>query len=175
MTGKLPPPFEIGQSYLDGNGEYTVISLSHNRIRTRRADGIERMEDADLKARIHRRILLERTGGPVYTGSNRKQNRSGSLPWFFEIIAEILERFGKTSTDFVTHDELCEALLQHADAGPAIERFAREDPDGNSQQWWAANRIAWWSQRWTMGQSPYDGPFERRDGNGAYDYRKILK
>ena len=62
MTSKLPPPFEIGQSYLDGKGEYTVVSLGGNRIRTRHADGTERVEDADLKARIHRRILLERTG-----------------------------------------------------------------------------------------------------------------
>ena len=175
MTSKLPPPFEIGQSYLDGKGEYTVVSLGGNRIRTRHADGTERVEDADLKARIHRRILLERTGAPAYVGGGRKQNRSGSLPWFFEIIAEILDQFGKMSTEFVTHDELCEALLRHPEAGHSIECFSREDPNGNSKQWWAANRVAWWSQRWTMGHSPYDGPFERREGSGAYDYRKVLK
>ena len=120
------------------------------------------MEDADLKARIHRRILLERTWEPAYVGGGRSQDRSGSLLRFFEIIAEVLDQLGKTSAEFVTHDELCEALLSHPEAGLAIERFSREDPNGNSKQWWAANRIASWSQRWTIGRSPYDGPFERR-------------
>ena len=58
--GALPPPFLIGQTYCDRQGEYTVIAAHEDRLTIERADGRRTVENAALKARIHRNVVAER-------------------------------------------------------------------------------------------------------------------
>jgi len=55
----LPPPFVVGQTYRDRQGEYTVIRTDENCVVIERADGRRDTADATLKARIHRNMATE--------------------------------------------------------------------------------------------------------------------
>jgi len=58
--GKLPPPFVVGQKYFDRNGEYTVAATVEHQVAIQRPDGRRTIEDAALKAQIHRNVVMER-------------------------------------------------------------------------------------------------------------------
>lgn len=77
MANKLHPLFEIGKSYRDRKGEYTVVAINGNRIQTRRGDGIGQWEDAKTKAHIHRNMLSESTGNPTHVGSGSSRKTPG--------------------------------------------------------------------------------------------------
>ena len=52
-----PLPFEIGQTYLDRCGEYTVLSINGDEITIEYADGRRKTQNAKLKAQIHRSVI----------------------------------------------------------------------------------------------------------------------
>lgn len=56
----LPPPFVVGQTYFDRNGEYTVTATVEHQVAIERPDGRRTIEDAALKAQIHRNVVMER-------------------------------------------------------------------------------------------------------------------
>ena len=60
MSENFPPPFVVGQTYLDRQGEYTVIAVNDDRVTIDRPDGRRTTEDATFKARVHRNIVIER-------------------------------------------------------------------------------------------------------------------
>lgn len=75
--GQLPPPFVVGQKYFDRNGEYTVTATDNDHVTIERPDGRRTIEDARLKAQIHRNVTMER-GAAVGThhasrGKKRKK------------------------------------------------------------------------------------------------------
>ena len=59
-NGNPPPPFVVGQTYCDREGEYTVVLIEEDRITIERPDGRRATADAALKARIHRNVITER-------------------------------------------------------------------------------------------------------------------
>src|SRR5688500_9030507 len=59
MTHELPPPFVAGETYLDREGEYVVISVAGERVTFQRTDGRLLEDDSRRKARIHRNMLAE--------------------------------------------------------------------------------------------------------------------
>jgi hypothetical protein len=73
--GQLPPPFLVGQNYLDREGEYTVISTEGDRITIERPDGRRTIQDAILKSQIHRNIVIERDAGLTSARTLRKAKR----------------------------------------------------------------------------------------------------
>src|SRR3982750_1141874 len=69
----LPPPFVVGQTYCDREGEYTVIATDENHVTIEWADGRRVTADATLKARIHRNMAAERDAPPA--GRSRCRSR----------------------------------------------------------------------------------------------------
>ena len=69
---QLPPPFVVGEKYVDRFGEYTVTATDGLQITIERADGRQTVDDAIAKARIHRNILVERDA----LGANRGRPRA---------------------------------------------------------------------------------------------------
>ncbi|MDQ2773926.1 MAG: hypothetical protein M3Y57_03205 [Acidobacteriota bacterium] len=176
MRSGPPPFFEVGKTYFDNKSEYTIIEATRKGLRLKRPNGSEELErDIELKARIHKRIVSE--GGMEASKLRQsflpRKSRSGTLERFFAIIAEIVEQYSKNSSDYMTHDEIANALVEHPEAGPLLEQFAREDSNQKTALWWAGSRIAFFSQQWTVRRDfPYDGPFERQRLTQDYDYRK---
>jgi hypothetical protein len=76
--GKLPPPFLIGHTYCDREGEYTVIATDEDQITIERPDGRRTVADAALKARIHRNVVTERD--TVLTSDRRFRQRKRREP-----------------------------------------------------------------------------------------------
>ena len=61
MNGdQLSPAFVVGQKYFDRNGEYTVTAMDGHQVAIERPDGRRTIEDAALKAQIHRNVVMER-------------------------------------------------------------------------------------------------------------------
>lgn len=75
ISDKLLPPFIVGETYLDRDGEYKVIAVAGDKLTIERADGSRAVQDVALKARIHRGVLADLNqnsgGAPV------KQDRHG--------------------------------------------------------------------------------------------------
>jgi hypothetical protein len=60
---KLPPPFVVGHTYLDRDGEYTEIAVNANKAIFERPNGTRSSGNVEMKARIHRNILSELRDG----------------------------------------------------------------------------------------------------------------
>jgi hypothetical protein len=76
-SGKLPPPFVVGEKYWDRDGEYTVIAADEGHVTIERPDGRRTIADAEMKARIHRNVVMERetnvAGNRVHRSRQRRQ------------------------------------------------------------------------------------------------------
>lgn len=57
-----PPPFLVGETYLDREGEYVVLAVAGKRLTLQRPDGPVVEADTALKARIHRNMVAESRG-----------------------------------------------------------------------------------------------------------------
>jgi len=75
MNDRFPPPFVVGQKYLDRQGEYTVTAANEQKVTIERPDGRSTIEDAIFKARIYRNIVMERGGDPGSSRAFRDVNR----------------------------------------------------------------------------------------------------
>jgi hypothetical protein len=75
------------------------------------------------------------------------------------------------------HDEIVESLLEDPEGSKLIKwasgRAKLENAD--SKDWthkqWADNVVAWFSQKYTEGQSRWLSHFERDERDGKYAYR----
>jgi len=98
-TGAFPPPFAIGQTYWDRQGEYTVVGTDENTVTIKRADGRHVVADAVLKARIHRNVVTERDvdlGRDRAFGSRTRRETTGRRK-------ELMERILSLEADGETH------------------------------------------------------------------------
>ncbi len=90
----------------------------------------------------------------------------------FPIIARIITDTHASAQSFVTHDEVVQRLLADGEAAPIIEEAHREQKDQNrSREWFAHNMVAWFSERITVGQSNWDGSFDRTKVDGKWAYK----
>lgn len=178
MTQELPPPFVVGDTYLDRDGEYVVIAATGDRVTFQREDGRQFEADAAVKARIHRNLLAEQGQHP--TLRDRKIRFEGrSLIGFrfsevFPVIAATIRAHSAGEEDFVTHEELVAALLSHPELSPVLDQLEEHDPQRKPASWWASNMVAWFSQVFTTGRSEWEDQFTRQklDGNWAYALAK---
>ena len=74
--GQLPPPFVVGQKYFDRNGEYTVTATVEHQVAIERPDGRRTIEDAAVKAQIHRNVVMERDPDLGTDRASRSSKRS---------------------------------------------------------------------------------------------------
>lgn len=174
-----PLPFVIGETYLDRQGEYVVTDVQGDEIRFKRPDGSEQTADATLKARIHNNVLANVNGPLLPKGINRhginaRPAQSGILEQMFWCIAEIIEAYSNTTTDYMAHDSLADALVQHSYAGPLLKQRSGADSERKSPSWFASDYVAFYSREWTLGRPRHAERFERKkiDGNWAYRVRQ---
>ena len=69
MNVTPPTPFEVGQTYADRDGDYTVISIDGDQITIEYVDGRRKTQDAKLKAQIHRSVMVSRRPAKLTTRS----------------------------------------------------------------------------------------------------------
>ena len=181
MNPKLPPPFIVGETYMDRDGDYTVISIEGDRLICERPNGVRCEGDAILKARIHQNILSERG---IKNSRNSLRNRrisfSGNRPVgythaeVFPVIADTIDAYSNASQDYFKHDSIVSALIDNPELRPILDQLAEYDPQKKSISWWASNMVDFFSKVLTDGRSKWDRRFERKkiDGKWAYRVRK---
>jgi hypothetical protein len=178
MNPKLPPHFIVGETYVDRDGDYTVISIVGDRLIFERANGVRSEGDAILKARIHQNILSERG---IRDSRNSLQNRrvsfSGNRPVgfthaeVFPVIAETIDSYSNASQGYFKHDSIVSALIDHPELRPILDQLAEYDPQEKSISWWASNMVDFFSKVFTDGRSKWEGRFERERIDEKWAYR----
>ena len=89
----------------------------------------------------------------------------------FPIIRRIIRRVHSQTQEFVTHQEMVDALLEDP-AGRHEVSSAQGEQHGVREEQIASNMIAWFSQRMTVGDSPADArTFERVKIRRRWAYR----
>jgi hypothetical protein len=165
-------PFVVGGTYADRRGEYTVISLEGNRVELEYKDGTRSVGDIGIKVRIHQNILLEQNARhPVQVPRSSNTRDRGEHYFFhadvFPIIAEIIESHSESSTDYVTHDRIVDAMLEH----PKARLFLDSCPNDKPREWWALDMVAFFSKVYTEGRSPWQSRFKRTEIDKKYAYK----
>lgn len=88
----------------------------------------------------------------------------------FPIIAHSIDARYNSKQDFVTHDEIVEALLADPEAVRIIEEAHQAQPE-RTREWLAHNMVAWFSERITVGQSEWSDRLIRQKIDGKWAYR----
>ena len=88
---KLPPPFVVGEKYFDRSGEYIVIDTDGAHITIEYPDGRRKIEDANLKARIHRGVVMDADVNLASNRVPRRGKRTRMTPRRKRMIEMILE------------------------------------------------------------------------------------
>jgi hypothetical protein len=95
----------------------------------------------------------------------------------FPRIAKAIEEFSMRSRNYIEHDEIVGSLLVDPEGSRLINwasgRAKLENAE--SKDWtrkqWGDNMVAWFSQKYTEGQSRWRSRFEREERDGQYAYR----
>lgn len=88
----------------------------------------------------------------------------------FPIIADVIRECSQQEGNFIHHHEIVAAFLAHPE-GRTLAQEAAEKQD-SSVDWAASNMVAWFSKRFTEGETPYQDEFERKRVEGRWAYRK---
>ena len=176
MPSKLPPPFLVGETYVDRGGEYVVIAVEHDEIVFKRSDGREERAKIQVKANIHRNIIMETAVRSQSNNSHgsRLDSRSvkgGILEEMYGFIAEIIEEHSRTNADYILHDSVTEALTNHKSAGPLLKQRSERELGEKSIVWFASDYLVFYSKEWTEGRPRYADRFERKKIQGKWAYR----
>ena len=91
----------------------------------------------------------------------------------FPIIAHIIEQQFQQHQRFITAGEIAAQLLQHDAARNVIEHACLQQRKNWSADQFAYNMVAWFSQRITVGNSPWAQRFERTKIDHAWAYKPI--
>ena len=95
----------------------------------------------------------------------------------FPRIAIVIEDFCTRSGDYMEHDRIVSSLLEDSEGSRLISwasgRAKLENAESKdwSREQWADNMVAWFSQKYTEGQSRLRSRFEREERHGKYAYR----
>jgi len=92
----------------------------------------------------------------------------------FPIIRRIIISIHDKKQDFVTHNEIVTALLADSSGHNEIISAQKMRPHETTEHI-AANMVAWFSQRITVGASIYMNSFERKKISGRWAYRPHQK
>ena len=184
----FPPNFQGRDRY----GNYTVLAVDGDDRLVRYEDGREAHRSVVLLRLAHtNREQFDQfapsapaakapAAKPPAAPSRKKPAAGGRRPpaetTFSQedtepVIAGLIRELAGDPPAFVTHEQLTAALLTDA-AGRRIIARARElQGDNRSREVIAANMVAWFSQRITVGNSPHAHAFERKKIGGAWAYR----
>lgn len=75
-------------------------------------------------------------------------------------------------SEYLTHAVLVSELLQNTEGRSLVEAIAKNNV--RDVAWTAANLIAWFSQRYTVGKNSYADLLERKKIDGAWAYRSLM-
>ena len=90
------------------------------------------------------------------------------FPIIARLIGEEYHRHGR----FIVAHEIAARLLADGEARAIIDA-ARQQQQDWSLEHMASNMVAWFSQRFTLGESPYVRAFERARVDDQYAYKPI--
>jgi hypothetical protein len=170
MANPLNHSFRIGETYQDRLGKYKVTSIEGNLLVYEYADGIQHKGDTETKWRIHRNILSEQS--PPHIVRPLRRPRSDHDEEFFTydqvspIIVDIVEAYGKSHKDYMTHEKIVAELMKHP-AGQLILNL----PHDRSQRYWAGVMLACFSKVFTEGRSEWSARFDQKEIDGDWAYR----
>ena len=174
----FPPNFQGRDRY----GNYTVLAVDGDDRLVRYEDGREAHRSVVLLRLAHSNREFDADRAPVAPPPPKPPRRQAARrpaddePSFKHeetepVIADLIRELAGDPPAFVTHEQLTAALLTDA-AGRRIIARARElQGDNRSREVIAANMVAWFSQRITVGNSPHAHDFERKKIGGAWAYR----
>lgn len=89
----------------------------------------------------------------------------------FPLIARIIETLYADHHRFITAQEIAARLLQEPESRHIIEAAREQQQEQQSLEWFAANMVAWFSQRITAGESDWADVFDRTKINGLWAYK----
>ena len=92
----------------------------------------------------------------------------------FPIIARLIGEEHQRHDRFIVANEIAARLLQDGEARAIIDA-ARQQQQEWSLKHTAANMVAWFSQRFTIGESPYTRAFERTRVDDQWAYRPLIQ
>lgn len=146
--------------------------MEENRIFYDYGDGIQREGDAEIKWRIYTNILLS-DQHPAHTASSLQQSRPANNEqfWAYDEVAaiffEVVAQYAKRQTDFMTHEKMVAAFMEHAEGNRILDR----PHDERSNQYWVGVMLAWFSRAYTEGRSEWENRLERKKIGSAWAYR----
>jgi len=147
----MPSPFKIGEMYEDWDGTYKVVSLDGDRVTFVRPDGTQDSGTIEGKFRIYQNVLLKRKH-PNPLSYHESRSGSHESAYTYEeatpIVAEVIDKHSKRSTDYIDHAHIVEALLGDPEACSIIDRIH----DDKSPEGRAGVIIAGFSKQWTEGR-----------------------
>jgi hypothetical protein len=172
MPGLDPLPFVVGGSYADRNGKYRVISLTAEKMEIEYEDGRRATGSVGTRTEIYRNILREQNIHRPLRQRRPLTSQRESGTYFthadvFPIIVEIIEAHSRISEEYITHDEIVSAMLDHPEARIALDNC----PANKTQQWWASDMVAFFSKVYTERRSEWQGRFDRDRIEGNYAYK----
>ena len=88
----------------------------------------------------------------------------------FPVIADSIRKIHQRKGDFVSHEEIVEALLEDP-VGKELVETAHQKQNSQSREWLASNMVAWFSQRMTEGKSEYASEFVRKMIGNDWAYK----
>ena len=89
----------------------------------------------------------------------------------FPIIAHIIEQQFQQHQRFITSHEIAAQLVQDEAAKLLIQRAQSQQRKNSSPEQLARNMVAWFSQRITVGNSPWASRFERTKIDDRWAYK----
>lgn len=89
----------------------------------------------------------------------------------FPAVARAIEAINAQQFTYAEHDAIVAHLLNDSEARTYIDAARSAERIDRSSEWIAHNMVAWFSQRITVGDSPWAARFERQKINGKWAYR----
>jgi hypothetical protein len=80
----------------------------------------------------------------------------------FPVIARAIETLSARQSGYVSHDTIVAQLLGDAEALSYIDAARAGDVADRTREWVVHNMVAWFSQRITVGDSPWGTRFDRQ-------------
>lgn len=91
----------------------------------------------------------------------------------FPVIARIINEAYASQHRLVLHDEIVERLLADGEAASIIEEARQQQDKDHSDEWFAHNMLAWFSQRITVDKSDWANTYHREKIDGKWAYAPI--
>lgn len=170
MPKPLNHSFVVGETYQDRVGTYKVVSIEGDSLVYDYADGIRHESNAEAKWRIHRNMLSEQSNLHSVRLPQRlwSDDKKGFFTHAeaFPIIANAIETYSGSHDQYMTHDEIVEAVMKDPQGQVILDRR----PD-KTKLWSAGVMVAWFSKVFTDGTSDWDTRFDREKICGVCAYR----